>query len=129
MTNSIIVNPVGFTEYIVTVTDQNSCAQSAIISFETIKPEVSIPNAFTPDGDGLNDVFQIITYNAPVEVLDFKIYNRWGALVHNANGENHGWDGTQDGKPSPSDVYVFRANYVLPDGQNVIQDGELTLLR
>lgn len=127
--NMIMVNPMGLSEYTVTVTDQNGCTQSASISFETILPEIQIPNAFTPDNDDKNDIFRIITFDAPVEVIDFRVYSRWGELVHQSNGALHGWDGNYDNKPAPSDVYVYRANYILPNGENIIQDGEVALLR
>ncbi len=69
-------------------------------------PDIFIPNAFTPDGDGLNDVFKIET---ALQFTKFKlyIYNRWGDLVFESEDKNFGWDGTYSHKPAPNAVYVY----------------------
>lgn len=67
---------------------------------------IFIPNAFTPNNDGINDVFHIM----PIEnykVNKFSIYNRWGKLMFETNDARNGWDGTFGGEPAPSGVYVY----------------------
>ncbi len=128
-TESIIVNPLDNPTYYLTITDANGCSQEAEISFETLESEPKIPNVFTPDGDGMNDIFEVVTFGAPVEVLNFQIFNRWGQLVHESSGENHGWNGQQDGKAAPSDVYVYRAIILLTNGKEQVQQGDVMLLR
>jgi len=89
-----------------------------------------IPNAFTPDFDDINDVF------LPVNTCGFSdfrlsVFNRWGQKVFSSDRPDTGWDGTFNGAPAPSDVYVFvldfRAN--APDATAQRQKGSVTLLR
>ena len=54
-------------------------------------------DAFTPNGDGRNDVFHIITDNPNVQVINLAVYNRWGQRVFTSNMNNDGWDGTVGG--------------------------------
>lgn len=89
------------------------------------------PNAFTPDGDEVNDVFRPI-YACPVLLADFSVYNRWGQLVFQTHAPDQGWDGSFQGKPAPADVYVWRVSYdaVRENGQQrIAEQGEVTLLR
>lgn len=126
---SIIVNPLNNPTYTLTVIDSNGCSQITEISFETFYSDPRVPNAFTPDGDGLNDVFKVVTFGGPVEILSFQVFNRWGELVHDSQGENHGWNGYQNGQAAPSDVYVFRAVVLLTNGMKQVFRGDVTLLR
>ena len=89
---------------------------------------ILIPNAFTPNGDGLDDVFNIII-DENAEVLDFRVYNRWGSAVWSSI-KNAGWDGTFNGLPQPMETYVYTA-IVLDKitGQKVIKQGDVTLIR
>jgi gliding motility-associated-like protein len=97
---------------------------------ETIVCEYQIPNAFTPDGDEMNDFFQLIDEGENFEVISLSIFNRWGETVHEGSGNDHFWDGTLDGKPSPSDVYVYYFKIrAIATGELFEEDGELTLLR
>lgn len=96
------------------------------------KPFLDFPNVFTPNGDGKNDVFLPVPGEAlsGVDILDFKVYNRWGQVVYDGRkNNNEGWDGMHNGSPAPADVYVYRVRYRIP-GQEV-QDakGDLTLIR
>ncbi len=89
---------------------------------------ILIPNAFSPNGDGLDDVFNIIV-DENAEVIDFRVYNRFGNAVWSAN-KNIGWDGTLNGQPQPVETYVYTA--VVLDkitGQKVFKQGDVTLIR
>ena len=84
-------SPLLTTTYIVTVTDTNGCVSSdSVTVFVETSNIVAIPNAFTPNDDGLNDVFTIKT-RPGVEVVKFDIFGRWGELIHTGVPE---WDGT-----------------------------------
>lgn len=91
---------------------------------------LNMPNAFTPNGDKINDVFRPV---GGCKFLDFnmQIFNRWGQQVFLTTEPEHGWDGTHDGLPAPSDVYVFILNYQtsLPGSSRVMEKGGVTLLR
>ncbi|MCF8427440.1 MAG: gliding motility-associated C-terminal domain-containing protein [Bacteroidia bacterium] len=90
-------------------------------------PIVYAPNAFTANGDGLNDEFKWV----PVFVKDFHIdiYNRWGQLVFKTDNKNEPWDGKVNGQASQEDVYFYILNYTGWDGSNKTQSGNFTLLR
>ena len=90
---------------------------------------INIPNAFTPNADGKNDVFKIETIK---EIIDFKliIYNRWGELIYESTDINKGWDGTYKGKTVPQGVYVYILTGIIKDtGEQIKRTGSVTLLR
>jgi large repetitive protein len=110
--------------YTVTVTDPRGCTSSDTVYVE-VSPTIVIDNTFTPNGDGINDTWNItglIAYvNATVD-----IYNRYGQPLFHSKGYPVPWDGTYDGKPLPVGVYyyVIRLNY-----QNIVLSGPVTILR
>lgn len=130
---TIDVRPDTVTWYTVLVTDDNGCrnVDSVLITF--LGPRVAVPNAFTPNGDNLNDVFYLIT-RGEVELLDFSIYNRWGQRVFQTTGiatDQNGWDGTFRGEPQPSGNYAYVIRYVatLPGSEPELTNGSVTLIR
>lgn len=121
----------------VDVTDANGCIGTTSVEL-MVEPctEVEVPNVFTPNGDGKNDFFNVVSNNNiggvgdDVEVLDFKIWNRWGTLVYENENPAQGWDGTYNGDPAPSDVYVYRVVYrKFPDTEEFVESGDVTLIR
>lgn len=103
---------------------------SDIVSIKAIKLNcaIQIPNAFTPNGDGKNDYFNIIT-GGSVEILEFKVFNRWGQLVYNNSNPAQGWDGKQNGRDAPSDVYVYYVRVRYLNGEEEVKRGNVTLIR
>ena len=95
----------------------------------TVDCGYEIPNVFTPDGDGLNDVFELISIGNGITVVSLKIYNRWGQKVHEASGVDHAWDGIHNEKPALSDVYVYVFQLKDAAGIETIESGDLTLIR
>ena len=114
------------------VKDANNClTQSA--NFEiTIAPATiifDIPNAFTPNGDGLNDKLKIIS-NAGISALtSFKIFSRSGNLVFESRDLSIGWDGRFNGNMLPTDVYYWTASYVDRNNQTNSKTGTVLLLK
>ncbi len=105
------------------------CRDTAQVLVYVIPTRVAVPHIFTPNNDGNNDLFFLYATEG-VEVLSFRIYNRWGQLVYDAG--NTGlpiWDGTQNGQPAPADVYVYYIEYDLGDGQLRVLKGDVSLLR
>jgi len=89
------------------------------------------PNAFTPNGDKINDTYQPL-FRCPVITTNFAIYNRWGEQVFSSTDPAAAWDGTVDGEPAPADVYGWRLEYeALRDNmrQTITEKGDVTLLR
>lgn len=86
-----------------------------------------IPNAFTPNGDGLNDVF--LPEGLFIEGYELLIFNRWGQQLFTSSDILEGWDGTFSGNPSPPGVYTYRIDATDQSGFNFIEQGTFTLLR
>lgn len=86
-----------------------------------------IPNAFTPNGDGVNDVF--IPANSNLVSFDMKIFNRWGKQVFSSSGQLSGWDGDDAGKPAEIGVYIYSVSLLFENGDLEIHKGNLTLIR
>jgi len=96
--------------------------------------KVYIPNAFSPNGDGNNDVFFIQSSQELERVKTFKIYNRWGEVVYElsnffANDPNNGWDGMFRGQLMNQAVFVYYAEVEFKDGRVEILQGDVTLLK
>lgn len=96
--------------YSVYVTRPNGCHRTASLEVaEVCEPNVFVPSAFTPDDDGLNDVFHAYVRN--VVLYNFRVVNRRGQTVFYSEDPEAGWDGTFEGEPSPIGVYVYKVNY------------------
>lgn len=92
------------------------------------KAIVDVANAFSPNGDGQNDVIYVKGYG--IEELEFRIYNRWGELVFETNDISTGWDGTYKGIPQEMEVYVYTLRAKFKDGsESGLKRGNITLLR
>jgi gliding motility-associated-like protein len=90
-----------------------------------------IPNAFSPNGDGRNDLFKPET-NCTVTDYELRIFSRWGQLLFESRSIEAGWDGALAGKPMPQGVYVYRLRYSVEDGdrpRETVASGQVTLLR
>jgi gliding motility-associated-like protein len=102
-----------WTNYSIIQTVSNTFGCTDVAQFEvTVLPSliVNIPNAFTPDGNGNNDVFYPVIYGSEVLEFGFDIYDRWGRLVYSAESTLDGWDGTirSTGEMSPCGVYNWK---------------------
>jgi len=88
---------------------------------------IFIPNAFTPNGDGNNDVLYV--YGNTIQKLTFSVYDQWGELQFRTTNKAAGWDGTYKGHAQPVGVYVYYAEVTLDNGQVVKKKGTVTLIR
>jgi len=123
------VSPGETVEYMVSATDDNGCSATAgPVSFLVAKCYI-IPNAFTPNGDDTNDLFGVFVTGGEIEILDFRIYNRWGQQVFESAAGKEFWDGRVDNKEAPSDVYVFVMKLRFPDGREETIKSDVTLIR
>lgn len=117
--------------YKVTVFNDVGCMDSAFIRVNVFQsmPDVFVPSAFTPNGDGLNDFFAPV--GAGIQQIDvFRIYNRWGQLVYSAAAtHSSGWDGSVNGTPEPSGTFVWFLKAVDYTGRPVVKKGTVTLIR
>lgn len=89
-----------------------------------------LPNAFTPNGDNVNDVLRMRSnFLEKITGFELQIYNRWGDLVFKTQNPQDGWDGTYKGKALPPDVYGFFMKVDCPSGEDVKKQGNVTLLK
>lgn len=88
---------------------------------------VYVPNAFTPNGDGKNDIFMV--YGNTIQKLNLSVYDQWGELIFRTTDKSSGWDGTYKGRNQPVGVYVYFVQATLNDGHAVTKKGTITLLR
>lgn len=117
------------TTYTLTVKNANGCELSFNSPpIQVLAPVFDIPSAFTPDGDGVNDFFNVV-FRGKIEIATFKVFNRWGQQVYNNETPTKGWDGKHNGNDSPSDVYVYYIVIKYPDGKEFIKKGDVTLFR
>jgi len=111
--------------------DNGVCSKEQSVRLETGNRADAFPNAFTPNGDGVNDTFKPI-FLCPVASTHFRIFNRWGQKVFESRDPNAAWDGKIAGAEAASDVYGWQVEYeVLRDGvaQKRTAQGDVTLLR
>lgn len=89
---------------------------------------VNVPDAFTPNGDGKNDKFQVVS-NGGVKILSMMVYDRWGQQVYQSSSSNAGWDGTYGGNQAGMGTYFYEIVYSCGAGSNTSMKGNLTLVR
>ncbi|MCL2413158.1 MAG: gliding motility-associated C-terminal domain-containing protein [Bacteroidales bacterium] len=94
-----------------------------------------LPNVFTPNDDGINDVFKAMSHDLPhgFGIFTIRIFNRWGNLVFESNDPNFEWDGnTSNGRPAPEGTYFWIVELGVPSGETIVREtlsGNVTLLR
>lgn len=110
------------------VIDPNGCADSAFVAFYIdALPQVYFPNAFTPNGDGLNDSFSINANNT--ESIHIQIYNRWGQLVFEGANDKVAWDGNYQGSIAEEGVYIYHVKAIGLNKKSYEYNGTITLIR
>lgn len=116
------------TTYLVTVSNAEGCTatDTVLININEAACILAVPNAFTPNGDGINDFFKPVLLSE--QNLSFSVFNRWGQQVYEYSPVSEGWDGTFEGVPAPSEVYFFVARAELC-GEEKVTQGDVTLLR
>jgi gliding motility-associated-like protein len=132
------VSPLETTTYVLQQTyySTNTTSDEVTITVMDCDPEPSdtssqnmlfIPNIFTPNNDGINDVFYVRGKN--ISLFAIKIYNRWGAMVFESTNLNLGWDGYLNGNECAAATYFYVATITFEDGSLETRNGTVTLLR
>ncbi len=129
-----LASPPASQVYRLTVTDSLGCtAADEVLVALAPRPKVAMPNAFSPNGDGANDRLLPAAGAGNIRVLYFRVFNRWGAMVHEEEGalitELKGWDGVYKGEPQPVAVYIYTLALEWPDGRREVLSGDVALLR
>ncbi len=120
---------VGTFSVVLTATNEYGCADMAIHEFVVAEDaDIFVPNAFTPNGDGFNDVFQAKGSGFKVDQFEMMIFDRNGVMVYKTTDVQKGWDGSYKGSKAASGVYVYKLKYVTAGGQKKEVSGSVTVL-
>ncbi|MBN3520915.1 gliding motility-associated C-terminal domain-containing protein [Algoriphagus lutimaris] len=125
-----IFEKAGSFEVTLTAFDIYGCSSIEKNTVQVNVPEemIVIPNAFTPNGDGLNDVF--IPKMKAVSNFSMEVFNTWGErMFMTTNQESQGWDGTYKGQALPAGNYLYKITYTNTAGENQSRSGGITLIR
>ncbi len=106
----------------------DGCADTSkiLLTIPSIK-DIYIPNTFTPNGDGRNDVFYV--YGHSISRLSMKIFNQWGEMIFASSDQSKGWDGSYKGKLQSTTVFVYTVVATFLDGTDVFKKGTILLIR
>ncbi|MFN7116091.1 MAG: gliding motility-associated C-terminal domain-containing protein [Saprospiraceae bacterium] len=113
------------------------CALFCLSAFDQPLPQnefacdIYVPNAFSPNDDGVNDLFQAHV-GCTVTAFDFRVFNRWGQMVYSTVNQEDGWDGTLKGEPMLSAVYVYVLQISYEQEGEVkseVKTGDVALIR
>jgi gliding motility-associated-like protein len=130
-----IVTPTQSVDYLVTIITEEGCEGEARISFRVKKQaDVFVPNIFSPNEDGENDVFMIFAGEQIARVNSFMVFNRWGESVYTnfdflPNDPAFSWDGMHRGQKANAGVFVWYAEIEMLDGRTELYKGSVALVR
>jgi gliding motility-associated-like protein len=122
-------SPTVTTTYNLIAIDENGCVSEDNVTVNVfVDTLLWVPNAFSPNGDGSNDIFRV--YGKNFKTIEFKVFNRWGELVFFTTDPSQGWDGTYKGKEMVPGVYVYsiKATYIN-DLQSRREKGSFVLVK
>ncbi|GAB4140414.1 MAG: hypothetical protein Fur0041_15570 [Bacteroidia bacterium] len=124
-----IATPTVTTTYTMTVTDSSGCSltDTVTVFVDIYCGDVFVPNAFSPNGDGQNDLLYV--RGACIVELDFKVFNRWGEMVFQTSDKTKGWDGIWRGVACETAVFTYVAKGVLLDGSPFEVHGNVSLIK
>lgn len=125
-------SPLQTTLFTVQVSNREQCVNTDTVSVRVLDYSCSfgmifIPNAFTPNGDGINDVFRVRANI--LKSMHLIVYDRWGKEVFETNDINEGWDGNLKGQAAPADVYGYYFSGECLQGEKITLKGNVTLMR
>ncbi len=131
---TVSLDGIGEGSYSVTVSDAHGCSRNATITLgdpgvpcDDITPHAVVPNAFSPNGDGENDMLYV--RGEGITQLSFIVYDRWGEKVFSTTSLSNGWDGTFRGKELDPAVFTYYLHAIFMDGSDKIEKGDVTLTR
>lgn len=125
---TVAIVPVSGYLYLQATDDYGCTAKDSLLMQTQPCCEVYLPTAFSPNGDGRNDLFRIITTGHHL-VANFRVINRWGQVVFETANEQRGWDGTMAGRPADGGTYFYYIKYRCSNGQVYEQKGDVVLVR
>lgn len=128
--NNPVATPTVTTTYTVYGMDYYGCRDTATVTIIVDSTETEdIPTGFSPNGDGLNDVFRPLGQRFQ-RLVEMRIFNRWGECIYSSSDINKGWDGTYKGVPQDMGTYSYSIIVSRPGyGNNIVYKGTVTLIR
>ena len=108
---------------------KDTSAQQCINIYSTGPQNYYMPNAFTPNGDGINDFISVYGNKVQIIYLSIQIYDRWGEKIFESLDADFKWDGTYKGTPEPAGIYVYVLNITFRSGPSIHNRGGITLIR
>ncbi|MEI7662262.1 MAG: gliding motility-associated C-terminal domain-containing protein [Bacteroidota bacterium] len=119
--------------YWVVVSDSLGCSASDSVLVKKCSGNLFVPGAFTPNGDGLNDIFRVLADPDDIAEFNMQIFTRWGEMLFESDNPATGWDGTRGGQFCPSGSYIWKIIYKGtaggPGADRVTEKGTLELVR
>jgi gliding motility-associated-like protein len=133
LSNPDIPNPIATpskdTKYYLQAVTSAGCIGLDTINVKVFnQANIWVPNAFTPNGDGLNDKLHPVLVGIK-SLLYFRVFDRWGNITYQTASDHDGWDGTNKGINKPSDTYVWIAEGIDYLGNKIFRKGAVTLIR
>jgi gliding motility-associated-like protein len=124
------VNPTATTTYIVEGIDANGCINfdSVLVVVKPSTCAVAIPSGFSPNNDGKNDVFKVLS-GCSISNFNMLIVNRWGEIVFESADQSVGWDGMYKEREQPINTYVFYVTGLFDNAEKLNLTGTITLIR
>jgi gliding motility-associated-like protein len=123
-----LANPTATTTYNLQITNAQGCIGSDAVLITVIPYCVKVMEAFTPNGDGINELWLVTNGNC-VTGIKASVFNRYGAKVFESNNYQNNWNGTYEGKNLPDGTYYYILDFTLINGKRVVMKGNLTILR
>lgn len=123
------------TEFTVTITNPDGCEITCTPGTLTVaqlacdEPYIFLPNSFTPNGDGVNDVLKVRVFEPYVRTVELIIYNRWGQEIFKTTDLNTGWDGTFKSEEMPIGSYGYHLRVFCIDEQEYVKKGNVSIIR
>lgn len=129
---NLTIEPKEYKSSYICVVKNLNCTDSCTYNMQVvdIPNDVWLPTGFSPNNDGRNDIFRVVTDNPNVRLIEFVVYNRWGEQVYHGNNIKNGWDGTYNGKLVDVGTYYWSLKYEVTGGQTgLFKKGDVLLIR
>ena len=125
---TVTTSPDESTSYIVYYDQDSACTAVDTVNVNVnFIPAIGVPNSFSPNGDGVNDVLSVLGQG--IGRMEFKIFNRYGQLVFETRNQAEGWDGTFKDKELNAGTFVYTLEVTFAEGNREVYTGDITLVR
>jgi gliding motility-associated-like protein len=115
--------------YTLTASAGEGCSASDTVTITVLGECIKVKNAFTPNGDGVNDTWRVYDTYSCLANVRVQVFNRYGSRVFQSQNYRNDWSGTYNGKPLPDATYYYVIDFVKTDGVSYQVRGDVTILR